>query len=225
MKSTVEAIAAGQPDAVTMHRGIAQTIWKPFAGKIPLIIQTVIGRPDDSAFEELYSPEEVIRLGADAIAISAFLRGKTEGDRMRRIATCVREAARFELPVISHVYPRDENDLSRISHAPEDVAWVVRTAVELGVDVVKAPYCGDVEAQAQIVAECPIPLVAAGGPKKDTLEGALEMMVDVVRSGAQGATIGRNVWSFPQVTEAVLAFKAVIHDNKSPQEAMKLAGL
>ena len=144
---------------------------------------------------------------------------------MRRIAACVRAAARFELPVISHVYPRDENDLSRILHAPEDVAWVVRTAVELGVDVVKAPYCGDVEAQAQIVAECPIPLVAAGGPKKDTLEGALEMMVDVVRSGAQGATIGRNVWSFPQVTEAVLAFKAVIHDNKSPQEAMIMAGL
>jgi class I fructose-bisphosphate aldolase len=225
MQATVDAIAAARPDAVTMHRGIASTIWKPHAGKVPMIIQAIIGRPDDSAFEQLNTPEDCVRLGADAIAISAFLRGPTEGDRLRRIADCVREAARFDLPVISHVYPRDEQDLSRISFAPEDVAWVVRCAAELGVDVIKAPYCGDVQAHAQIVADCPLPVVAAGGPKQETLAGALAMMAHVVKSGARGATIGRNVWSFPEVTKAVLAFKGVIHDEMTPDEAMQAAGL
>jgi class I fructose-bisphosphate aldolase len=225
MEATVAAIAAARPDAVTMYRGTATTIWKPYAGKVPMIIQAIIGRPDDSVFELLNTPEDVVRLGADAIAISAFLRGPTEGDRLRRIADCVRQAARFELPVICHVYPRDEKDLSRISFAPEDVAWVVRCATELGVDVIKAPYCGDVAAHAQIVAECPLPLVAAGGPKQETLAGALAMMVDVVKSGARGATIGRNVWSFPEVTKAVLAFKAVIHDEMTAEEAMRSVGL
>jgi class I fructose-bisphosphate aldolase len=225
MQSTVAAIVAARPDAVTMYRGIATTIWKPYAGQVPMIIQAIIGRPDDTAFEQLNTPEDVLRLGGDAIAISAFLRGPTEGDRLRRIADCVRDAARFDLPVICHVYPRDESDLSRISHAPEDVAWVVRCAAELGVDVIKAPYCGDVEAHAQIVADCPLPLVAAGGPKHETLEGALGMMADVVRSGARGATIGRNAWSFPHITKAVLAFKAVIHDEMAPEEAMQRVGL
>jgi class I fructose-bisphosphate aldolase len=225
MEATVAAIAAARPDAVTMYRGMANTVWRPFAGQVPMIIQAIIGRPDDSAFEQLNTPEDVVRLGGDAIAISAFLRGPTEGDRLRRIADCVREAARFDLPVICHVYPRDEKNLARISHAPEDVAWVVRCAAELGVDVIKTPYCGDVQAYAQIVADCPVPVVAAGGPKHETLRGALGMIAEVVRSGARGATIGRNVWSFPQVTQAVLAFKGVIHDEMSPEEAMAEVGL
>jgi class I fructose-bisphosphate aldolase len=112
-----------------------------------------------------------------------------------------------------------------ISYAPEDVAWAVRCAVETGVDVVKTPYCGDVEAHTQIVADSPVPVVAAGGPTQDTLESALGMMSEVVQSGAHGATIGRNVWGFGQITEAVHAFKAVIHAGKTPQEALKIAGL
>ena len=79
----------------------------------------------------------------------------------------------------------------------------MRFAVEVGVDVVKTPYCGDMKAYAQIVADCPAPLVAAGGPKADTLRAALEMASQVVRSGARGATIGRNIWGFPQIEAAV----------------------
>ena len=51
------------------------------------------------------------------------------------------------------------------------------------------------------------------------------MMADVVKSGARGATIGRNVWGFDQITAAVHAFKAVIHDGKSAAEALQIAGL
>ena len=106
-----------------------------------------------------------------------------------------------------------------------DIAWAVRCAVEVGADVVKTPYCGDVQAHAQIVADCPVPVVAAGGPKMDNLASALAMMVEVVQSGARGATIGRNIWGFPQITAAVQAFKAVIHDGLAPEDAMTRAGL
>ena len=92
-------------------------------------------------------------------------------------------------------------------------------------DVVKTPYCGDVQAYAQIVADCPVPLVAAGGPKADSLHGALDMLTQVVRSGARGATIGRNIWGFQQIGAAVQAFKAVLHDGKSAAEALDQAGL
>jgi class I fructose-bisphosphate aldolase len=51
------------------------------------------------------------------------------------------------------------------------------------------------------------------------------MMADVVRSGARGATIGRNIWGLDNVTGAVNAFKAVIHDGCSAREAMRIAGL
>ena len=165
-----------------------------------------------------------MRLGADAFAVSAFVRCATEADYLRVVADCVRQAARFDIPVICHVYPREE--VSRtISFAPEDIAWAVRCAVEVGADVVKTPYCGDVTAYAQIVADAPVPVVAAGGPKSQTLRSALEMICEVVQSGARGATIGRNVWGFAEITAAVRAFKAVIHDGQTADEAMQHAGL
>jgi class I fructose-bisphosphate aldolase len=141
------------------------------------------------------------------------------------VADCVREAARYELPVICHIYPRDLSDVPTVSFSPEDVAWAVRCAVETGVDVVKVPYCGDVKAFSQIVKDCPIPLVAAGGPQTDTIEVAFAAIADVVASGARGATIGRNIWGFSHIAAAVRAFKAVIHDDATPQQALRIVGL
>ncbi|MCG2684041.1 MAG: hypothetical protein L6306_10565 [Planctomycetales bacterium] len=221
--ATLAAVVAARPDAVTMHKGIAALAWAPHAGHVPLILQSTIARPDDSACQQIAEPVDAVRLGADAFAVGAFVCGATEAAYLRTVADCVHQAAAFEMPVICHIYPRDAN--GKISFLPEDIAWAVRCAVEVGVDVVKTPYCGDVQAYAQIVADCPVPLVAAGGPKADSLRAALEMVAQIVRSGAHGATIGRNIWGFEQIGAAVHAFKAVIHEGQGPDEALRQAGL
>jgi fructose-bisphosphate aldolase, class I len=220
---TLAEVVAAEPDAVTIHKGIIAALWPPHAGRTALILQSTLGRPEEPVCEQIAVPEDAVRLGADGFAVAAFVRGATEVAHLRRVADCVRQAVPFEMPVICHIYPLDK--AGRISFAPDDIAWAVRCAVEVGVDVVKTPFCGDVEAHAQIVADCPLPLVAAGGPKADSLPAALEMIHRVMRSGARGATIGRNIWGFEQIRSAVCAFKAVIHDGKPPQEALRLAGL
>jgi fructose-bisphosphate aldolase, class I len=220
---TLAAMVAARPDAVTMHKGIAATLWQPYAGRIPMIMQSIGARPDDTVREQFADVLDAVRLGADAIAVAAFIRGATEGPALRIVADCVRQAAAYEMPVICHIYPRHKD--SAISFDPEDIAWAARCAVEVGADVVKTPYCGDVAAFAQIVADCPVPVVAAGGPKANTLREALEMFAEVVKSGARGGTIGRNVWGFEQIGAAVQAFKAVIHEGKTPDEALEQAGL
>ena len=109
--------------------------------------------------------------------MAIFVRGPSEAAHLRIVADCVRAAARFEMPVICHIYPRLYKDGTvKNSYAPEDIAWAVRCAVEVGADVVKTPYCGDFTAHAQIVRECPVPLVAAGGPRAQTLEAAAEVL-------------------------------------------------
>jgi len=226
MKETLAAVAPARPSALTMHKGVAESLWPPYAGSVPLIVQTVIAWPDDRACEVVATPEEAIRLGADAVAVAAFLKGSSEAAHIRMIADCVREAARYGLPVISHAYSRDfTGKVATVSFKPEDIAWAAHCAVECGADVVKVPYCGDVKAYRQIVADCPVPLVAAGGPQAKDIEAALGMMVEVVQSGARGATIGRNIWGTAHMTAAVHAFKAVILDGKTPKEAMRIAGL
>lgn len=222
---TLAAVAAATPDAVTMHKGIAASAWSPYAGRIPWILQSTLARADDAVRpQQVATPEDAVRLGADAFAVAAFVRGPAEADYLRTVADCVRQAAAFDIPVIVHIYPRDLKS-GKISFASDDIAWAVRGAVEMGVDVVKTPYCGSVEAYAQIVSECPVPLVAAGGPQSDSLRSALEMISQVMRARARGATIGRNVWGFPQIGAAVQAFKAVIHDGAAPDDALRRAGL
>jgi len=226
MLPTLAAIAEGRPDAVTMLKGYAASAWGPYAGRIPLIIQSIAGRPDDSAYELIATAEDAIRLGADAIAIAAFVRGRSEAAQLRVVSDMVRDAARFELPVILHIYPRNPETL-QIIYTPEDIAWAVHCGLELGVDVVKTPYCGDIKAYGEIVADSPVPVVAAGGPKTETFEAALRLISEAVCAGARGATIGRNIWGFDgaNVTASVKAFKAVIHDGKTAEEALQSAGL
>lgn len=225
IRQTLAAVVDGEPDAVTMHKGIAAWAWAPYAGKVPMILQSTIATEDGKAHEQLATAEDAVRLGADALAVAAFLRGDTEAARLRLVADAVRDCARFEIPVICHIYPRKLDGRPRVSFEPEDIAWAAHCAVECGVDVVKTPYCGDIKAYAQIVADCPVPLVAAGGPQSDSLKSALSMMAEVVASGARGATIGRNVWGFEQIGAAIAAFKAVIHDGKTAEQALEAVNL
>jgi len=227
LPATLKALVAGGPDAVTMHKGVAKGCWAPYAGRVPLILQSIMGRPDDASDEHIAEPEDAVRMGADAFATCAFVRGRTEAAHLRRVADHVRLAEAWDMPVVLHVYPRrvSADGKVQIAFDPEDIAWAVRCGIEVGVDVIKVPYCGDVAAYGQIVGTCPVPVVAAGGPQAETLQRALDMAADVVAGGARGMTIGRNIWGHPQITRALRAFKAVIHDGTTPAEAIRRAGL
>lgn len=216
ISKTLEALVAGKPDAITMHKGIAASAWEPFAGRLPFILQSTIARPDDTVCEQIADAEDAIRLGADALAAAAFICGSGEGQKLRTLAECARDASYFDLPLIVHIYPREFADKPKVSHEPELVAWAVRCGLECGADVIKTPYCGDIAAFREIVSDCAVPVVAAGGPKAETFEAALQMAYNVVQSGAKGMTVGRNIWGVPEITKAVKAFLSVVHDGLAP---------
>jgi class I fructose-bisphosphate aldolase len=208
-----------------MFKGVAKGTWSPYAGSVSLIIQAVSFTVDDSIIQTLAEPEEVLRLGADAIAVSIGVRGPNEGKFLGILAEKVARADRIGLPVIAHIYPRDFSNGAKIVFDHENIMWAVRCGVECGADVIKVPFTGTVESYREIVATSPVPVVAAGGPRSETLDEALGMMVKVVASGARGGTIGRNVWGTSNPTLALQAFRAVIHDGMSAAEALAHAGL
>jgi class I fructose-bisphosphate aldolase len=222
---TLRKLAEGKPDAVTLLKGMAKSAWEPYAGRIPMIIQSMCFTSDDAMIETATRPEEVLRLGADAIAVAIGVRGPNEGKFLKIMTQMVEEADRIGLPVIAHIYPRDFSKGAAIVHDPENILWAVRCGVECGADVVKVPFTGDAKSFREIAATSPVPVVAAGGPRCETLLEALEMMAKVVESGVYGATIGRNIWGAPDPTCALVAFRAVIHDQMTPVAALKAAGL
>lgn len=211
---TIDEIAKGKPDAITMNKGAAMRFMPKHTGTVPFIVQQMAPRPDAPTFADHATVEEVAALGADAIAVAMFLKGDHEMSFIRHLSAVVREAERYGLPVIPHIYPLTSGDEKlAITHDPEDIFYCVRMGIEMGVDVIKVPFTGDVATFKDIVDICPVPIVAAGGPACDTLDDAVAMMRAVAQSGAQGATVGRNVWSFPDIPKAVETLKAAMYEG------------
>lgn len=225
LPETIARIMQEKPDAMTMIKGTAKSAWEPYAGQVPLIISSIMFTQDDAIIERSATPAETMLLGADAIAVAIGVRGPNEGRFLKLLLDQVEEAEDYNLPVVAHIYPRDFSKGARIVHDPENIMWAVRCGIECGADVIKVPFTGDAASYRDIVASSPVPVVAAGGPKTNTLREALELMEQVVASGAKGATIGRNIWGFGNPAAALKAFKAVIHDGVTAQVAMQIAGL
>jgi class I fructose-bisphosphate aldolase len=223
--AALEKIMRGTPDAVTMHKGMAKLAWPPYAGQAPLIVQSVSFTADDTVIECTTSPEEALRLGADAIAVAIGVRGPNEGKFLKILTNQVEQADAIGLPVVAHIYPRDFKNGAVMVHDAENIMWAVRCGLECGADVIKVPFTGDAASYREIIATSPAPVVAAGGPRCNDLYAALKLMVEVVRSGARGATIGRNIWGMSDPTKALIAFRAVIHDGLTAEKALKRAGL
>ena len=208
MGSTIAQIAAGQPNAITMNKGIAARFMGPHAGQVPLIVQSMALRPDEDDFADTATVEEVVALGADAIAVAMFVHCDMEIAYIRQLSEVIRQAERYGLPVIPHIYPLSSgSEHHTVTHDAEDIFYAVRMGLEQGADVIKVPYTGDIASFRDIVAVTPVPVVAAGGPQCNTLDDAVRMARDVAQSGAAGATIGRNVWGFDDIPGAIARLK------------------
>lgn len=219
-------LVPGGPGAVTMSKGTAMHAWAPYAGKTPLIVQAGCFTADDRVIECVTTPEECVRLGADAIAIAIGIFGPNEGKFLKILADGVAAAAKYDLPVIAHIYPRDcSGPLPKIVFDPEGILWAARIGIELGADVIKVGYTGDVDSFRKVVESSPVPVVAAGGPKAKNLREAMEAMKGVVQAGGRGATIGRNVWGVKDPAAALKAFKGVLLEDLGVEAALAAAGL
>ena len=211
--ATVERLMVARPDAVTMIKGMAKSSWEPYAGRVPLILQTIIFPRTDAPLRRTTGCEEALMLGADAVAVSLAVRGECEADHLELFSEIVEDAADFDLPVVAHIYPHDFSyaDAPSVLTDHENILWAVRCGVEFGADVIKVPFTGDVEGFREIVNSSPVPVVCAGGPKTKTFEDALRMVEGVIASGARGLVAGRNIWGADDPVAAFRACRALVH--------------
>jgi fructose-bisphosphate aldolase, class I len=212
LESTLARIVEGNPDALTMNKGIALRLMGPYAGRVPLIIQSMALRPGEPDFADTASVEEVVGMGADAIAVAMFVYCDEEMLYIRHLANVVRQASAFGLPVIPHIYPLASGDEKHtVLHDAEHIFYAARVGLEMGADLIKVPYTGDVASFRDIVSAFPVPIVAAGGPRCAALEDAVAMAREIGQTGAAGATMGRNVWEFEDIPLAINRLKQAIN--------------
>lgn len=212
MEVTLARIVEGGADALTMNKGIALQYMVPHAGRVPLIVQSMALRPGEPDFADTATVEEVVAMGADAIAVAMFVYCEDEIAYLRHLSDVVRQAALFGLPVVPHIYPLASGDERHtVLHDAEHIFYAARVGLEMGADLIKVPYTGDVASFRDIVSAFATPVVAAGGPRCATLADAEKMAREIGQTGAAGATMGRNVWEFDDIPLAITRLKQAIN--------------
>jgi putative autoinducer-2 (AI-2) aldolase len=159
--------------------------------------------------------EDAVRLNVAAVALSIFVGSDFEQQTLMNLAILVDMAEEFGIPVLAvtavgkELGKRDERFLS----------LSCRIAAEQGASFVKTYYCDDFE---KVVGSCPVPVVIAGGPKLETELDAFKLAHSAIQKGAKGVDFGRNIWQNPNPIGMIQAIRAIVHDNSSPEDAMRI---
>jgi len=222
MERMLTRVLAGGVDAIMASYGTARRFAGLLSG-VGLVLRmdgagTILGRMDGPG-AQFYTVEDALRLGADALCVSAFPGSPHEEATLEVLARVIREAHAWGLPVMAEMVPGGFGSGPRFQTL-ESVSVAARVAAELGADWVKTTYVAGFE---QVVQTCYVPVVTLGGARQDDLRTTLAMVRAGMDAGAAGATIGRNVWKAPDPTRMASAVAAIIHRNATVEEALALA--
>jgi DhnA family fructose-bisphosphate aldolase class Ia len=107
---------------------------------------------------------------------------------------------------------------------PQKILPLVRQAVELGADIIKADPTDDVSVYHQVVEIAgSVPLLVRGGGRVPDQE-ILQRTRDLMAQGVAGIVYGRNVVHHPNPRGITQALMAVVHENASVADALALLG-
>ncbi|HSI65485.1 MAG TPA: aldolase, partial [Candidatus Saccharimonadia bacterium] len=102
------------------------------------------------------------------------------------------------------------------------IMHLVRQAVELGADIIKADPTDDVGLYHEVVEVAGgIPVLVRGGGRVSDRE-ILERTQGLLKQGAAGIVYGRNIIQHPNPRGITRALMAMVHDDASVEDALKL---
>ena len=222
MQDIINKLLRGGVDAVVLHRGVAKHV---DTGKAGLIVHlsgiTQLG-PDPNNKVQVCSVEEAVRIGADAVSVHVNVGAEQEDKMLVKLGRIADDCDRYGVPLLAMMYPRGPKIHNQ--HAVEVVAHAARLGAELGADIVKTNYTGDVETFKEVVRGCHVPVIIAGGPKTETVQEVLQMVHDSIKAGGSGLSIGRNVFQHENPAKMVKALSAIVHNGASVDQSLKILG-
>ena len=158
-------------------------------------------------------------MGADAVSVHINIGSGTEAEQLKKLGKVAEQCDNWGMPLIAMMYPRGKNITN--PNDPELVAHVARVGAELGADVIKTNFTGDIDTFRKVVEGCPVPVVMAGGPKTSTDREFLTMVRAAMDAGGRGVAIGRNVFQHDNPTAMTRALTLIVHKGAGVDEAME----
>jgi len=222
MQGVIDKLLLGDVDAIVINRGITKNVDTGNAGLIVHLSGITVHCPDPNNKVQICSVADAVRLGADAVSVHVNVGAKEEAQMLSTMGKVACECDDFGIPLLAMMYPRGPK--IKDSHAVELVAHAARLGAELGADIIKTNYTGDIQSFKQVVDCCPVPVIIAGGPKSETSSDILQMVKDCLTAGGAGLSIGRNVFQHSDPAKMVKALSILVHNDASVSEAMKILG-
>jgi len=218
----VDKVAIGGANAVLMHSGMVEAGHRQYGQDIGLIIHlsgATSLTPDPDRKVLVCSVERALKMGADGVSIHINIGADEEPEMLQDAHNVVESSREWGLPLIAMMYPRGKK--IKDENAPEVVNIAVRAGAELGADIVKTNYTGDIDSFKYIVKSVHVPVIIAGGPKTDTVQDLLQLVYDSIQAGGKGVAFGRNVFQAEDPIKIVKALSKIVHHNYTVGEVLK----
>jgi DhnA family fructose-bisphosphate aldolase class Ia len=234
MHSVVQTLVSAAPDAIQLSVGQAKWLQHiPGKEKPSLVLRTDIANVYGSKlprtlFSELIQEplEQALRLDASCIVVNLFMlpdQPEVHQKCVQNICTLKPQAERYGMPLMIEPLVMKDNAKAggyMVDGDLEKILPLVRQAVELGADIIKADPTDDVSLYNHVIQIAgDIPVLVRGGGKAPEAE-ILQRTYDLMQQGARGIVYGRNVIQHPQPAAITQAFMDIVHRSATPEQAM-----
>lgn len=234
MAGAVRTVVEAGPDAVQLSVGQAPLLQGvPGKAKPALVLRTDVANVygpslPRTLFSQLIGAavEQALRLDAACLCVNLFLlpdEPEVHAQCVANICALKPEAERYGMPLMVEPLVMKlggaggyavDGDLGKILP-------LVRQAVELGADVIKADPCDDLSEYHRVVEVAGrVPVLVRGGGRASEAE-ILARTHTVMQQGAKGIVYGRNVVQHPNPAAMTRALMAVVHEGADVGAALE----
>lgn len=231
----VQTVIEAGPDAVQLTIGQADLLQSiPGRFKPSLVLRTdvanVYGKdlPRHLFSRMIEAPvEQALRLDAACVVVNLFRipeQPEVADQCVQNILRIKPDCDRFGMPLMIEPLvfkPNRQAGGYMVDGDPEKILPLVRQAVELGADIIKADPTDDVSVYHEVIRIARVPVLVRGGGKASD-EEILRRTEGLIQQGAAGIVYGRNVVQHANPGGMVRALMAVVHEGATAEEAKKL---
>lgn len=219
ISDTIKNVEQGGATAIVVHKGIIRSLNRaPKTGIIMHVSASTTLSLAPNRKVQVGTVNEALRLGADAISVHVNIGCREEPEMLMALGSLSDQCSKMGMPLLAMMYPRGEN--IKNPYDPKVVGHVARIGAELGADIVKTVYTGDVDSFREIVKGCPVPVVIAGGPKIRDVSAVLRTAAGAIQAGAIGVSFGRNVFQHDNPRAILKALSQIVLKNRCMEEAL-----
>jgi fructose-bisphosphate aldolase, class I len=232
LAASVKTLVQANPDAIQLTVGQAELLQAiPGKGKPGLVLRTDVANvygnklPRTLFSRMIENPvEQALRLDATCVVVNLFqIPGEPEvtDQCIQNIIKIKPDCDRYAMPLMIEPLvfrPNEQAGGYMVDGDVDKILPLVRQAVELGADIIKADPTDDVSVYHKIVQIARVPVLVRGGGKAPDAE-ILARTEQLIQQGVHGIVYGRNIIQHKNPAGMTRALMSIVHEGATAAKA------